>query len=214
MRMLSTRVHWPRVQYRSSHRPTCHTTIAVDRPQLVPKIRLIGLVIWVALVIGLSVLYAVRPELLEPDRVVVGADGRTDFGLSVMAELYGQTLGTTDPGDYLVVAADAGWLSDNYGEIPVMGNFSGQLSDSGELLRLEDAIGNLVDQVLADRVCHRCPLAPPAPAASQFTLVQSSTTLPHWPDFIVSNPCSKSFQFNRSVITPPMSSPLWSMTVM
>ena len=70
MRMLSTRVHWPRVQYRSSHRPTCHTTIAVDRPQLVPKIRLIALVIWVALVIGLSVLYAVRPELLEPERVV------------------------------------------------------------------------------------------------------------------------------------------------
>jgi len=68
--MLSTRVHWPRVQYRSSCRPTCHTTIAADRPQLVPKIRLIALVIWVALVIGLSVLYGVRPELLEPERVV------------------------------------------------------------------------------------------------------------------------------------------------
>ncbi len=51
------------------------------------------------------------------------------------------------PGDYLVVAADAGWLRDHYGEIPVMGDFSGQLSDSGELLRLEDAFGNLVDQV-------------------------------------------------------------------
>ena len=51
------------------------------------------------------------------------------------------------PGDYLVIAADAGWMRDNYGQVPVIGDFSGQLSDSGELLRLEDAAGNLVDQV-------------------------------------------------------------------
>lgn len=50
-------------------------------------------------------------------------------------------------GDYLVIAADAGWIRDNYGQIPVIGDFAGQLRDSGELLRLEDAMGNLVDQV-------------------------------------------------------------------
>ena len=51
------------------------------------------------------------------------------------------------PGEYLVIAADKDWMLDNYGPIPVLGNFSGQLRDSGELLRLEDAMGNLVDQV-------------------------------------------------------------------
>ena len=30
---------------------------------------------------------------------------------------------------------------------PVVGNFSGQLRDSGELLRIEDNLGNLVDEV-------------------------------------------------------------------
>ncbi|MED5586781.1 MAG: lamin tail domain-containing protein [Verrucomicrobiota bacterium] len=51
------------------------------------------------------------------------------------------------PGGYLVIAADEEWMLDNYGQIPVLGNFSGQLRDSGELLRLEDEMGNLVDQV-------------------------------------------------------------------
>ena len=51
------------------------------------------------------------------------------------------------PGGFLVVAADAEWMRDNYGDIPVVGNFSGQLRDSGELLRIEDLMGNLVDQV-------------------------------------------------------------------
>ena len=49
--------------------------------------------------------------------------------------------------DYLVVAADIDWMRKHYGDISVIGNFSGQLRDSGELLRIEDASGNLVDEV-------------------------------------------------------------------
>ena len=49
--------------------------------------------------------------------------------------------------DYLVVAADIDWMRRHYGDISVIGNFSGQLRDSGELLRIEDASGNLVDEV-------------------------------------------------------------------
>ncbi|MCF7731813.1 MAG: lamin tail domain-containing protein [Akkermansiaceae bacterium] len=56
----------------------------------------------------------------------------------------GTTLG---PGAYLVVAADAAWMTAHYGAIRVVGDFSGQLGDSGELLRLEDGGGNLADQV-------------------------------------------------------------------
>ena len=54
---------------------------------------------------------------------------------------------TIGPGDFLVVAADEDWMLENYGDISVIGNFSGQLRDSGELLRIEDSMGNLVDQV-------------------------------------------------------------------
>ena len=50
-------------------------------------------------------------------------------------------------GKYLVVAANTEWMKKNYGDIPVVGNFSGQLRDSGELLRIEDNLGNLVDEV-------------------------------------------------------------------
>lgn len=52
-----------------------------------------------------------------------------------------------DDGDYLVVAADQAWMQSVYGAIPLIGDFSGQLGDSGELVRLEDEWGNLVDQV-------------------------------------------------------------------
>ena len=37
---------------------------------LVPRFRLIALFLWLALVAVLSILYAVRPDLLEPERVV------------------------------------------------------------------------------------------------------------------------------------------------
>lgn len=56
----------------------------------------------------------------------------------------GTTIGS---GDYLVIAADVNWIKKTYGDIPVIGNFSGQLRDSGELLRIEDSSGNLVDEV-------------------------------------------------------------------
>lgn len=56
--------------------------------------------------------------------------------------------GTVIPaGGYLVIAADADWMRATYGPIPVVGNFSGRLRNTGDLLRLVDAWGNLTDQV-------------------------------------------------------------------
>ena len=40
-----------------------------------PRIRLIALVFWLALAAVLSVLYALRPELLEPERIVATLRG-------------------------------------------------------------------------------------------------------------------------------------------
>jgi hypothetical protein len=52
------------------------------------------------------------------------------------------------PGAYLVVAADAAWIRSIYGKgIMVVGDYTGTLSNGGELLRLADARGNLVDKV-------------------------------------------------------------------
>jgi len=64
-------------------------------------------------------------------RIVVGADVRTDFGLTAMAELYGQTLGTRDPEDYLTVA-----LSDRFtrGDLWTMGHLYLALTLSQEIL--------------------------------------------------------------------------------
>lgn len=50
-------------------------------------------------------------------------------------------------GAYLVIAADAQYLVDGHGTLPVIGNWSGSLRDRGELLRIVDANGNLVDEV-------------------------------------------------------------------
>jgi hypothetical protein len=56
--------------------------------------------------------------------------------------------GTTIPRDgYLVVAADAAWMRATYGPIPVVGDWEGRLSNQGELVRLADQWGNLVDEV-------------------------------------------------------------------
>lgn len=56
--------------------------------------------------------------------------------------------GTVIPPDgYLVVAKDAAALAARHPGVPVAGNFSGSLSNSGELIRLEDAAGNPVDEV-------------------------------------------------------------------
>ena len=52
-----------------------------------------------------------------------------------------------DDGAYLVVAADRAWMESVYGALPIIGDFTDQLRDSGELVRLEDTWGNLVDQV-------------------------------------------------------------------
>lgn len=50
-------------------------------------------------------------------------------------------------GGYLVVAQDAEKLRLVYGELPVIGDFTGRLASGGETLRLEDAHGNLVNEV-------------------------------------------------------------------
>ena len=54
---------------------------------------------------------------------------------------------TINPGAYLVVAADPAFIAASYGGLVALGPFSGTLSDSGELLRLEDNRKNLADQV-------------------------------------------------------------------
>ncbi|MDB4383945.1 lamin tail domain-containing protein, partial [Akkermansiaceae bacterium] len=51
------------------------------------------------------------------------------------------------PGGYLVVAANQDYLTAAHGNIPVVGNWRGSLRDTGELIRIEDANGNLVDEV-------------------------------------------------------------------
>jgi hypothetical protein len=51
------------------------------------------------------------------------------------------------PGTYIVVAADPQLVGDRYGLSGVLGPSNGRLSNSGENLRLEDSLGNLVDEV-------------------------------------------------------------------
>jgi hypothetical protein len=48
---------------------------------------------------------------------------------------------------YLAVAADANWIKATYGDVPVVGDFDSHLSNSGEVIRLVDQWGNLVDEV-------------------------------------------------------------------
>jgi len=56
--------------------------------------------------------------------------------------------GTTIPaGGYLVVAANADRMRAVHGNINVVGDFAGRLSNQGELIRLVDPWGNLVNQV-------------------------------------------------------------------
>lgn len=54
---------------------------------------------------------------------------------------------TLEPGGYLVIAADAACLNAAHGNLSAIGNWDGGLRDSGELIRIEDANGNLVDEV-------------------------------------------------------------------
>ncbi|YCM42314.1 lamin tail domain-containing protein [Verrucomicrobiaceae bacterium 227] len=57
---------------------------------------------------------------------------------------FGTTLAA---GDFLVIAADLECLTEAHGSLPAIGNWTGGLRDGGELLRIEDANGNLVDEV-------------------------------------------------------------------
>ena len=50
-------------------------------------------------------------------------------------------------GGYLVIAADIDYVRRVYKLNNVLGNYGGELSNPGELLRLEDAYGNLADEV-------------------------------------------------------------------
>lgn len=54
---------------------------------------------------------------------------------------------TLASGQYLVVAADASYMQENYPGLTVLGDWSGGLRDRGELLRLEDQFGQLADEV-------------------------------------------------------------------
>ena len=54
---------------------------------------------------------------------------------------------TIPPQGYLAVAADANWVLATYGDIPVVGDFEGHLSNQGEVIRLVDGSGNLADEV-------------------------------------------------------------------
>ncbi len=54
---------------------------------------------------------------------------------------------TIAPGAYLVVAADPAYIAASYNGLKALGPFSGQLSDRGELVRLEDNLKNLASQV-------------------------------------------------------------------
>jgi hypothetical protein len=51
------------------------------------------------------------------------------------------------PGAYLVVAQNAAHLMASNGISNVVGDYGGTLSNAGELIRLEDAVGNLADEV-------------------------------------------------------------------
>ncbi|MDE0867102.1 MAG: lamin tail domain-containing protein, partial [Rubripirellula sp.] len=50
-------------------------------------------------------------------------------------------------GDFLVIAADIDYVRRVYKLNNVLGNYGGELSNPGELLRLEDAYGNVADEV-------------------------------------------------------------------
>ena len=52
-----------------------------------------------------------------------------------------------EPGDYLIVAKDSTYLSQQYPDLRILGDFGGRLSHSGEMLRLMDAYDNPVDIV-------------------------------------------------------------------
>ena len=64
-------------------------------------------------------------------RVVLGADGRTSFGLTLMGELYVQSVGTHVAEDYLSVAVTERFAR---GDLWTMGHFYGALTIAQEIL--------------------------------------------------------------------------------
>ncbi len=54
---------------------------------------------------------------------------------------------TIAPGGYLVVGGNIAFLNTSYPGLIALGNWNGSLGNNGDLLRLEDAKGNLVNQV-------------------------------------------------------------------
>ena len=54
---------------------------------------------------------------------------------------------TMEPGEYLVVADDAAWLSNRFPEAHIIGDFNGNLSNGGEDLVLSDQRGNPADTI-------------------------------------------------------------------
>lgn len=84
------------------------------------------------------------------------------------------------PDAYLVLASDPGYLAAQFGISNVTGPFSGQLSNRGEQLRLDNSQGALVDQVrYEDR--GDWPVAPDG-AGSSLELLN-----PHWPNDLPDN---------------------------
>ena len=95
-------------------------------------------------------------------------DAPSDHGTAEYIELYNRGTETVDlsgweitdgvrfefpggtniaPGGYLVIAADQDCLTDAHGSLSVIGNWKGGLRDRGELIRIEDANENFVDEV-------------------------------------------------------------------
>jgi hypothetical protein len=54
---------------------------------------------------------------------------------------------TMEPGEYLVVADDAAWLSNRFPDAHIIGDFNGNLSNGGEDLVLSDQHGNPADTI-------------------------------------------------------------------
>ncbi len=54
---------------------------------------------------------------------------------------------TMEPGEYLVVADDAAWLSNRFPDTYIIGDFNGNLSNGGEDLVLSDQHGNPADTI-------------------------------------------------------------------
>lgn len=68
-------------------------------------------------------------------KFVEGIDFTFDEGTTIAAQ------------SYLVVAANKDWINNHYEGVSAIGNYSNNLANSGELLRLEDSHGNLADEV-------------------------------------------------------------------